>query len=271
MAYQPQTYQDGLQGTVRQLVNRVSVRASDGTLCSASCAVYDTAWVAMVGRSTPRGFEWTFPACFRFLLDSQMPEGGWPSYASVGDGILNSLAALLALKMHERITAETDEMTLKDLRQRCAKAIDYTEQLLQDWDVASETRVGFEYLVPNLLELLEGEGITFSFPLEQDLRLIKDAKFKRFKPEMLYDAPSTCLHSLEAFRAKVDFDRLSHYKRSGSLMGSPSSSAAFLMNSSVWHDDVETYLHEVIDCGSGGGSGAVPSVFPIPIFELVWV
>ena len=255
---------------IRDLVGQISYGALDGTLCSVSCAVYDTAWVAMVGRNTLDGHEWTFPECFEFLLENQLAEGGWQSYASAGDGVLNSLAALLALKRHEKLMASDEE--LEDLRERCSRAKTYIERLLRTWDVHSETRVGFEYLVPNLLELLKDDGISFSFPCETDLYLIRDEKMEKFKPEFLYgQAPSTVLHALEAFGTKVDFDRLDHHKMFGSMMASPSSSAAFLMYSSAWHDDTEAYLRRVISSGTGNGSGAVPSVYPIPIFELVWV
>ena len=54
-------------------------------------------------------------------------------------------------------------------------------------------------------------------------------------------------------------------------MASPASTAAFLMQSSVWNIDAESYLRNVIHNGSGKGNGGVPSVFPMPIFEITWV
>ncbi|KAL9062537.1 MAG: hypothetical protein Q9161_009791 [Pseudevernia consocians] len=55
------------------------------------------------------------------------------------------------------------------------------------------------------------------------------------------------------------------------MMGSPASTAAYLMNTSQWDTGAETYLRKVIHEGQGRGSGGVPSVFPMPVFETTWV
>jgi hypothetical protein len=55
-------------------------------------------------------------------------------------------------------------------------------------------------------------------------------------------------------------------------MGSPSSTAAYLMNTSVWDEDAEQYLRRVIvQCQKYVGDRGVPAVWPITTFEFSWV
>ncbi|KAF7904155.1 hypothetical protein EAF00_001489 [Botryotinia globosa] len=69
----------------------------------------------------------------------------------------------------------------------------------------------------------------------------------KFHPEVLYrPTKTTLLHSLEAFIGKIDFDRIVHHKIHGHFMASPSSTAAYLMNCSVWDQETEVYLRSAI-------------------------
>lgn len=81
----------------------------------------------------------------------------------------------------------------------------------------------------------------------------------------------TLTHSLEAFIGKIDFDQIVQHKVSGSMFGSPSSTAAYLMNASAWDDEAEDYLRQVIRKSVGQGSGGVPGVYPTTHFEYTWV
>ena len=275
----PATYVDGFprdaswNARACSLLQGLATDLRRDSVGSISCSIYDTAWVSMVGRKTDGEYQWLFPESFQHLLDNQLSNGGWASYASTGDGILNSCAALLALKKHEKEAALSDPTSLSDILMRSSKAKTYLESLLQSWNVELETRVGFELLVPAMLATLETEGITCAFPEKSTLRSLQEAKLKRFHPEILYSKGRelTLLHSLEALIGKIDFDRLQSYTTFGSMMASPASSAAYLAQCSIWNEETEAYLRRVIRDGSGRGSGAVPSVYPIPIFELVWV
>ncbi|KAI1499878.1 hypothetical protein F5X99DRAFT_410669 [Biscogniauxia marginata] len=51
-------------------------------------------------------------------------------------------------------------------------------------------------------------------------------------------------------------------------MGSPSSTAAYLMNVSHWDDEAVAYLKHVIQYAAGKGSRGIPSVYPSTYFEL---
>ena len=160
---------------------------------------------------------------------------------------------------------------LTNLRSRISKAEAYLEKALQEWDVESSMHVGFEILVPALLTMLENESIYLSFPGRKLLQGLNAVKLRGINPEMLYATPTTFLHSLEAFIGSLDFDRVSHHKRLGSMMASPASTAAYLIHASTWDEEAERYIRKVIFKGEGKGVGGVPSVFPTTIFEITWV
>jgi hypothetical protein len=76
---------------------------------------------------------------------------------------------------------------------------------------------------------------------------------------------------LEGFIGLVDFKNLRHQSTLGSMLASPSSTAAYLIHNPIWDQEAEAYLRHVVLKGSGKGSGGVPSTFPTTVFELAWV
>lgn len=241
-----------------------------------SCAVYDTAWVSLVVKEVDGEKQWLFPESFSYLIQTQSDDGSWTAATPVSqiDGILNTAASLLSLQRHRTQPLNTASHVLAGIEDRIQRAGSSLALQLQDWNVAETAHVGFEMIVPALLDLLRAEDASAvsSFAGEKVLRQIYDAKMMRFKPEILYgNKPLTALHSLEAFTTMVDFDRLAQHKAGGSMMASPSSTAAYLMNTSSWDDEAEAYLRNVLRRGAGRGSGAVPSAFPSMYFEYTWV
>ena len=216
--------------------------------------------------------RWAFPESFQFILEEQESDGGWNSSRNSDDGILTTLAALLAMKRHEKSTYVAVHVTEPDLPARISKAIVYLERKLQQWDVGASVHVDFEILVPALLFMLEQEQLIFQFPQKQILMRLNAEKLRHFDPSTVYGSQKhTLLRSLEAFIGKIDFDRIQHQKTNGSFMYSPSSTATSLMSSSAWDDESEMYIRNAIMHGRGHGNGGVPSVFPSNILEVTRV
>ena len=69
----------------------------------------------------------------------------------------------------------------------------------------------------------------------------------------------------------VDFDQIGYQKVGGGMMGSPSSTAAYLMHSSSWNKDAEEYLSTVVASNQKSEAGGVPSAFTAINFMLSWV
>ena len=240
---------------------------------SMSSSIYDTAWISLIKKkSSDDVMCWLFPQSFQYILNQQQEDGGWVSYASQIDGILNTAASLLATIRHWKDPLQLQSPDPDDLQVRIAKGSTALQSLLSSWDVDRTVHVGFEILVPALLDYLKDEGFEYNFSQQSTLQALNQQKLSKFQPIYLYTpVKTTALHSLEAFIGKVDFDRLAHHKYKGSFMASPSSTAAYLMNSSRWDDECEEYLRYTLAFGAGRKDGSVPSAFPSSIFELTWV
>lgn len=249
-----------------------------------SCAIYDTAWVALIARTENNEKRWLFPESFQFLIDNQTEDGDWgvEMCASESDSILNTASALLALKRHYAEPLQINSIEPSELQSRIDKATVSLERKLNEWDVSASTHVGFEIIIPALLRLLEtthsinscenGKLYQFLFNGRTELMELNAKKLSRFRPEFLYSKhQSTALHSLEALMDRIDFDRVAHHKVLGSMMASPSSTAAYLMNTSTWDQEAEDYIRHVVYKGPGKGTGAVPSAYPSTNFEFSWV
>ncbi|KAF2451161.1 Ent-kaurene synthase [Karstenula rhodostoma CBS 690.94] len=232
-------------------------------------SVYDSAWVSMI--QSPRG-AWLFPESFQYVLSQQSDKSGWPSNASDIDGILDTSAAILAIAV--RLAKEDNHNSLRtqDLLKRQSDGQKYLQQSLIQWDATSCIHVGFEIIVPAILKMLEAYDIQFVFPDKHVLLGLHASKMEKFDLNLLYGPrQTTALHSLEAFIGDIDFEKLRHHRVNGSMLGSPSSTAAYLMNIQDWDMDSEFYLRQCVKNGGGFGLGGVPSAYPSEIFEFTWV
>ena len=248
-------------------------------LGSMTVSLYDTSWVACVTRCVNGRFQLLFPSALRFILRSQQDNGGWrcndrqPS--SKEDEILCTLAAIHALcKFREHPAQMKQIIDSNELEARIRRSTAYVSRMLESWNLRDCQRVGYEMLLPGLLDCLASYNLHFDFANKSGIFALRKEKVSRLPVERLYDAaPSTLLHSLEAFFADPSFDysRVRHQKISGSMMGSPSATAAYLMRSSVWDHDAEDFLRLVMEVGSGKGHGGVPNAFPSTNFEVLWV
>jgi len=265
---------DTLSVEAARLFQRLAVDCDNGaSFGSFSVSTYDTAWASMVIKSIDGDRQWLFPESFQLLLDSQLHEGGWQEHGTVMDGILNTMASLLAIVKHRKESSCKGCPPLPpDIDSRVLRGISWLTHRLQSWDVEASEHVGFEILIPSLLDLLRREEISFDFPGSEQLARLNLKKLARFNPQILYrQVQTTLVHSLEAFVGKIDFDRVRHHQVDGSMMSSPAATAAYLIYASSWDSTAEGYLRKVLQRGRGNGSGGFPSAFPTTNFELTWV
>ncbi|KAI1370232.1 hypothetical protein F4677DRAFT_465656 [Hypoxylon crocopeplum] len=259
-----------IHAQIQSLIARLSALCSAGHgFGSMSPSIYDTAWVSMVRNphTITGSHAWLFPECFEFILTHQLASGAWESYASPIDGILNTAAALLALKVHLEVCPEDSDLELRS--QRAVKAL---REMLGNWEAGSSDQVGFEMLILQHASLLEAKGIVLDFPQLSTLRPLRRAKLEKLPLASVYNAPSTLHHCLEGLIGHIDFDQVRCRRdANGSMVSSPSSTAAYLMNTSAWDDEAEAYLRNALEYGSGRGNGSLPSAWPTGIFEISWV
>jgi hypothetical protein len=245
---------------------------------SMSCNVYDTAWVASIQRTVAGKTQWLFPSSYVFILDSQLEDGGWPAHPNSVDvddvdGILSTMAAIFCLQEHASKPLQLGSLNI-ELLSKILKGVKRLSMLLNQWKVDECDSVGYEVLVPSLLELLEARGLSFNFPGRAELFFIRNQKLKKIRPELLCEGRHfALLHSLEAFHnwGEFDVDKVAHHKIDGSIMASPSATASYLMRCSAWDEEAEAYLRLVISNGHGKNSGGVSSAYPSTNFELIQV
>lgn len=259
-----------LNQRARSVIQRLSADfASDNYKTSITTFIYDTAWVSMI-RKTEGGVQrWLFPEAFDFILERQLLDGGWQSFplspgelASGIDGIVNTMAAILALKT--RIAASSDDVQI--IAARISRGVTALCRMLQSWDFSTTDTVAFEVIVPAHLEMLERHGLTFQFDGRALLMKSYQQRMGKFRPEFLYGKdPTSLVYCMEAFIGKVNFDRVAHHRVNGGMLTSPSSTAAYLMNSSQWDDEAESYLRNAIV------DGGFPEPYPSKIYEITWV
>jgi len=267
---------------VDQLVRELAAEyAETSAVGSMSCSLYDSSWVACVTTNEHGDERYRYPVCFSHITSSQTTEGSWSSnpaqiHPGQVDAILSSLAAIFALQTLAAKPLQLNHLVTEHrVVERVEKGIQAVRQLLLSWDVSSCREVGFEVLVPAMLSLVEKQrDSNLEFPARERLLQLRQAKLSKISPKLLYShAPKSLLHSMEAFYQdpEFDFNRVRHHLVNGSLMASPSATAAFVMRVDSPDQESLDYLDKVYESAAGKASGGIPSAYPSTHFEISWV
>ena len=223
----------------------------------------------MVAKRTDGQIQWLFPSSFQYLLDHQQDDGGWQEGSSDLDGILHSLAALLAVCKHINRPYQMKE-DLEDLELRKSRGTYFLETRFADWESElSERHCPLRPLAAKLLQMLRGEGVGFSFRgkdstlphLNETPTAQKGKDHKNILPE------SQSSYTESPFRGQ--------HKAYGSIMASPASTADYLIHCSDWDSEAEAYLNHIVSDGdsndASNDAGGVPAKFPTTTFEIAGV
>jgi halimadienyl-diphosphate synthase len=231
-----------------------------------SQAAYDTAWVAQV-RRPDNCAQLAFPEAFDWLLFHQASDGSWSGPGSYA--LLPTMAGLLALVAAP--PAYQTEATL----QAAARARAYLEEQLRGWSVASHESVGFEVLAPGLLTRLEQQGgVKFEFSGKAELMALYHQKLALAGPELIYRGQSNLIHSLEAFGASLDWDKIKTLQAANGSYGcSPAATAAVLIYNPRWDQAATDWLTGLVQRNANRVelAGGMPNAYPIDAFEISWV
>lgn len=247
-------------------ISSVINRSTKGGYSTSS--VYTSAWVSLVRKGNIATGELAFPECFHYVLDSQLPSGTWPCYHSDADGIVDGLAGLLSLMRNADVAVT--KLGNNDYQIRVSNATQSLQDMLDAFTFDGCDHAGFELIVPSLLEALEKDGITFSFPSKTLLLQTAQIKLSNI-PSIAWSGKfrTTVLHCLEAFVGKADFSNLSNLLIEGMIGDTPASTAAFLMHK--WDDTVANSLRELVDSTVSPEVGGLPISFPSTGWEVFWV
>lgn len=261
-----------LNKEVASLLNYVATAGGNTyTFGNLTPQIYDTAWVSLL-RDPKNEEKLLFSECHQYVMQSQVPGSGWESYDSEVDGVLNNLAGLLALKRNA--SATNSELLPADVERRVNNASKCLQEKLDKWNVATCDYVGFEIIVPSMLEGLEQEGVYFQFASKELLMELNREKLSKIHPSIWSGKVQTTItHSLEAFLGKADFSGLKDQLLYGGMGSSPSSTAAYLMSLPEWNTEAENYLRTVLNSKPLGSKfrGGVPGMYPTTGFETFWI
>lgn len=223
-----------------------------------SISAYDTAWVALVedvhGSGAPQ-----FPSSLEWIAKNQLPDGSWGDREIfiAHDRIINTLACVVALRSWN-VHPEKCEKGMSFFKENLSK--------LQN-ENAEHMPVGFEVAFPSLLEIARSLNIEVpdDSPILNDIFAKRNVKLARIPREMMHKVPTTLLHSLEGMSG-LDWKQLVKLQsEDGSFLFSPSSTAFALMRTK--DENCLKYLNKAVNKFNGG----VPNVYPVDLFEHIWV
>ncbi|XP_056852151.1 ent-copalyl diphosphate synthase, chloroplastic-like isoform X2 [Raphanus sativus] len=226
---------------------------SDGEI---TISAYDTAWVALIdaGDKTP-----AFPSAVKWIADNQLPDGSWGDahLFNYHDRLINTLACIVALRSWNLCPHQ------------CNKGITFIQENIEKLEEEDDEHmpIGFEVAFPSLLEIARGINIDVPYdtPVLKDIYAKKELKLTRIPKEVMHKIPTTLLHSLEGMR-DLDWEKLLKLQcQNGSFLFSPSSTAFAFMQTR--DNNCLKYLRNAVKRFNGG----VPNVFPVDLFEHIWI
>nr|AJT60359.1 ent-copalyl diphosphate synthase [Andrographis paniculata] len=239
-----------------QLIQSMLQSMGDGEI---TVSPYDTAWVAMVEDINSADRVPQFPSSVDWISNNQLSDGSWGDeyIFSIYDRIINTLGCVAALRSWN-IHPEKSEKGISFIKANIHKLEDENEEHMP---------IGFEVALPSLLEIAKKLDIDIPYdaPCLQEIYRRRDIKLKKIPKNILHKVPTTLLHSLEGM-ADLEWDKLIKLQcADGSLLFSPSSTAFALQQTK--DQNCLKYLDKAVQKFNGG----VPNVYPVDLFEHIWV
>ncbi|KAJ7559127.1 hypothetical protein O6H91_04G071300 [Diphasiastrum complanatum] len=244
---------DDLVETVRKMLRSMG----DGDI---SKSAYDTAWVAVVP-SLDDGYEGPqFPKCVEWIINNQLPDGSWgdPDFFLAFDRVCSTLACIVALSTWKVGNANVE------------KGISFINSRIQamEGDDINHMPIGYEIVFPAILEKAQRLNlkIPYNAPIIKKVFAMKEEKLKRISIDKLHETPTALLHSLEGLSHHVDWKKILRLQsKNGSFLNSPASTACVLMHTRDGR--CQEYLSSILQ----KFGNAVPNVYPVDLFERLWV
>jgi len=224
-----------------------------------SNTAYDTAWVARVP-SNNGDSDLAFPEALDWLRRNQYSNGSWGARLEYyHDLIISSLAAIVAL-------AGCGNGSKQD-REAIQRGENYIKQNIQSLHYDPFETVGFELILPTMLEKAKQLGLDLPYDECRRFNRIREAKLGLIPERLLYSRQVTTTHSLEFMGNQLDFAQIAELQeKNGSFGNSPSATAYFLVECQE-NLHARQYLEQIMAIGEGA---AMPA-YPTEIFNKSWV
>ncbi|XP_061341359.1 ent-copalyl diphosphate synthase 1-like [Gastrolobium bilobum] len=243
---------------IRKQINAVKLMLGSMEDGEISISAYDTAWVALIKNVDDENAP-QFPTCLEWIANNQLPDGSWgdSELFIAYDRILNTLACVIALRSWNVHPEKCDKgMTF------------FMENLYKLQDENYEHMpIGFEVAFPSLLDIARSLNIEVpdDSPILKNIFAMRDIKLTKIPKEVMHKVPTTLLHSLEGMPNLEWKQLLKLQSQDGSFLFSPSSTAFGFIRTQ--DENALQYLEKTVKRFNGG----VPNVYPVDLFEHIWV
>jgi len=223
-----------------------------------SNSAYDTAWVARVPQNGTHSRS-AFPEAMEWLRRNQYPDGSWGgSIRYYHDRTISTLAAIVALA--ELGNGNGD-------RAAVGRGENYIHRNIQYLHHDPCETVGFELIVPTLLEKAQQLGLNLPYTRCARYYRIREEKLSRIPRQLIHSRRVTTTHSLEFMGDSLDVDRAADMQEENGSFGNSPSATAYVLTEHTDNPAARRYLTETIRIGEGA---AVPA-HPVEIFNKSWV
>jgi halimadienyl-diphosphate synthase len=219
-----------------------------------SSTAYDTAHLAALRTGTGRAL---FPDSVEWLRRSQHIDGSWgSSIPVVHDRLVSTLAAVVAL-------TGVDEPWARPAR---TAGSEFIQREAGNWAGAFPDTIGFELVVPRLLERARAVGTALPYDALIGVEQVRAAKLAKIPSEMLFDNLGNVAFSAEFLSGHPAAQLRKLKSRNGSYACSPSASAA------AWSttNDADTWAY-LLAVTNVAGDGGAPAIYPMDVFDRAWV
>ncbi|KAM3324454.1 hypothetical protein P3S67_005606 [Capsicum chacoense] len=222
-----------------------------------SVSAYDTAWVALVKdiNNNPQ-----FPSSLEWIANNQLLDGSWGDKFMflAYDRIFNTFACVIALKSWN-VHHDKRELGMSFIKENIRKIGD---------ENAEHMPIGFEVAFPSLIKMGRNMGIDIiadDFPVLREIYARRNLKLTRVPRDIMHKVPTALLFSLEGM-SDLDWQKLLLLQcADGSFLFSPSSTAFAFMQTRDYN--CLSYLTNIVHKFNGG----VPNVYPVDLFEHIWI
>nr|UPQ49775.1 kolavenol synthase [Odontoschisma prostratum] len=220
---------------------------------------YDTAWVAMVPAFDDSDRP-QFPKSLQWILDNQLPDGSWgdSDYFSYCDRVCNTVACIVSLK------------TWKAGSGAVKRGVEFIQRNLQALETEEQAHmtIGFEIVFPALMCFAQKLELDLPYDATVMLNICteRQKKLENIPMDILHEVPTALLYSLEGLHQEVDWGKLLKMQNEdGSFLSSPAATAACLLHTR--DEKALRYLNRLL----GRFNNAVPNVYPVDLFERIWI
>jgi len=218
---------------------------------------YDTALVSALRDPRDPG-RLTFPASLGWLRQHQHPDGSWGGrIPTAHDRLVSTLAAVV------RLAEAPDDWARGAVRSGLAWVHDHA----RDWVGEPHETIAFELLVPRLVDEARGLGLPLPYADLAPVTALRDDKLRRLPPDVLYDRPTSVVHSLEFLGRGLDWERARALRGANGAYGNSPSATAHMLGGGR-DPAAEAYLRRVVAVSLNGGAC---TVYPFEVFERNWV